>query len=54
MFVLQTQTTLYGGKDSQWAKRVAASWDDDMHSEEVVDEKLQVRKALIMYKNDLT
>ena len=40
----QVQTTQYGGKDAQWAKRVAASWEDEdmIEYRENQDEEFQV------------
>ncbi len=40
----QVQTTQYGGKDAQWAKRVAASWEEEdmIEYRENQDEEFQV------------
>ncbi|XP_072027062.1 glycerol-3-phosphate acyltransferase 1, mitochondrial-like isoform X2 [Amphiura filiformis] len=40
----QVQTTQYGGRDALWAKRVAASWEDEdmMEYRETQDEQFQV------------
>ena len=44
---------MYGGKDAQWAKRVAASWEDEtMEYEEAQDEQLKVRTdSALTYDN---